>query len=278
MTSPGRLRLSVCVEFLFTGDGSLGVAGAIRQAAAAGVDTVEMWGWRDRDLTEIRRALEDTGVALYALTTDPLLPLGDMRCHPAAFHAFDLSIEAAGYLGCSCLLVTSGDRVAGIPHGESMRAITAALAVYASRAESAGMTVLFEPLNSKVDHPRCAVDRCEAAIEVIDGVNSPALKLLYDFYHGHLMGDAPQDVLGGAVGRLGHIQLSDVPGRNEPGTGAIDWPLELGWILGVGYSGHIGLEFRPSRSSDEAVDRARRLLASLAGRTAEGPRPMQQPR
>ncbi len=257
------------MEFLFVDEHGLGIPGAIRRAAAAGVDTVEMWGWRERDLTEIRRALDDSGVVLSALTIDPLLPLGDSACHPAALDAFSRSVDAAAYLSCSRVLVTSGNRPAGVGDGDSKQAIAVGLAAYASRAEETGVTVLLEPLNSKVDHPECVIDRCPAAIKIIDDIDSPALQLVYDFYHGHVMGDAPQDVLGGAMDRLGHVQLSDVPGRNEPGTGAIDWPLELGWILDAGYNGHFGLECRPSRSSAAAVDRTRGLLDSLESRTAK---------
>jgi hydroxypyruvate isomerase len=259
--SARRLRLSVCVEFLFAADD--GVAGAIRRAAAAGVDTVEMWGWRGRDLVEIRRALDETGVVLHALTMDPLLPLGDQACHTAAFAAFDRSVESAGRLGCSRLLVTSGDKPDGVCDDDAGRAVASALARYASRAEAAGVTVLLEALNSRVDHPRCAIDRGATAIDLVDNIDSPALQIVYDFYHGHVMGEAPQDVLVGGVARLGHVQLSDVPGRNEPGTGRIDWPLELGWILDSGYSGVFGLECRPSRSSAEAVGRTRLLLDAL---------------
>jgi hydroxypyruvate isomerase len=265
VTSPRRRRLSVCVEFLFADDGASGVAGAIRRAAAAGIDTVEMWGWRGRDLMEIRRALDETGVVLHTMTMDPLLPLGDRECHTAALEAFDRSVEAAARLGCSRLLVTSGDRADGHGEEDARQAIATALASYASRAEAAGMTVLLEPLNSRLDHPRCAIDRCATAIDVVDDIDSPALQIVYDFYHGHVMGDAPQDVLGGGLARLGHVQLADVPGRNEPGTGGIDWLLELGWILDSGYSGIFGLECRPSRSSAEAVGRAQHLLDHLAG-------------
>jgi hydroxypyruvate isomerase len=128
------------------------------------------------------------------------------------------------------------------------------------------VTVLLEPLNSKIDHPECVIDRCPAAIEIIDDIGSPALQLVYDFYHGHVMGDAARDVLGSAIGHLGHVQLSDVPGRNQPGTGTIDWPLELGWLLDAGYPGLFGLECRPSRSSADAVEGTRRLLDSVTTR------------
>jgi len=75
--------------------------------------------------------------------------------------------------------------------------MTGVLADCVQQAERCGITILFEPLN-RADHPRCAIARCAEALAVIEEIDDESLFLLYDFYHGHLMGDAPQDVLKGS--------------------------------------------------------------------------------
>jgi hydroxypyruvate isomerase len=262
--------LSVCVEFLFADeDPATTLAERVRRAAEAGAEAVEMWGWRGRDLDALKATLGDSGVSLHAMTMDPLLPLGDLRMGAAVMEAFARSVDAAHRLGCERLIVTSGDRPATIPEADALQATIEVLGECARRAERCGITILFEPLNRAVDHPRCAVARCAEALAIIEAVDQRSLCLLYDFYHGHLMGDPPQDVLQRSIHRLGHVQIADVPGRGEPGSGAIDWALELGWLFDAGYSGTLGLEFHPTGLSSDAFHQTRQLVDAVLRREGQ---------
>jgi hypothetical protein len=65
-------------------------------------------------------------------------------------------------------------------------------------------------------------------------------------YHSVTMAERPEEVLAGRLDLVAHVQIADVPGRHEPGSGTIDWPAVIGWLSASGYAGRIGLEFIPS--------------------------------
>ena len=125
----------------------------------------------------------------------------------------------------------------------------AALRDAAPRAEQAGIVLALENLNSRVDHPGTFLDATTEALDIVDEVGSPGLKLLYDLYHSVTMGEDPSSVLRERLDRVRHVQIADVPGRHEPGSGRIDWPTTLAWLRANGYGGWIGLEYAPSGDS-----------------------------
>ena len=111
--------------------------------------------------------------------------------------------------------------------------------------ESAGITLLIEPINTR-DIPGFFLSGTAQAIEIIDAVGSDNLQLQYDIYHMQIMeGDVAQTIER-QLPRIGHIQLADVPGRHEPGTGTIDFPSLLAQIDRLGYDGWIGCEYVPA--------------------------------
>ena len=115
-------------------------------------------------------------------------------------------------------------------------------------AEETGVTVCVELLNSKVDHKDYHGDRTWFGVEVMQGVDSPRVKLLYDIYHMQVMeGDVIRTIRDTAPW-LGHFHTGGVPGRNE-----LDESQELNWrsvmraIAGTGYQGYVAHEFVPTR-------------------------------
>jgi len=138
-------------------------------------------------------------------------------------------------------------------------AITEALLRAAPIASKAGVRLLLEPLNTRVDHPGYFLDSTAEALEVINDVDDPAVRLLYDLYHSIVMGEDPQQVLAGSGHLVGHVHVADVPGRHEPGTGTIDWPLQLAALRSAEYSGAIGLEYKPSRDTESSLELIRQL-------------------
>jgi hydroxypyruvate isomerase len=82
-------------------------------------------------------------------------------------------------------------------------------------------------------------------LEVIEAVGSPNLKLQYDIYHAQVMEGDLAGIIERNFNRIGHIQLADNPGRNEPGTGEITWPFLFRHIDGLAYDSWIGCEYRP---------------------------------
>ena len=89
------------------------------------------------------------------------------------------------------------------------------------------------------------IDRASA--EDVDNV-----RLLFDIYHLAVNGDDVDAAIDATAGRIGHVQIADAPGRNEPGTGTLDIDYYLGRLAATGYGGWIGLEYKPSWKSADS--------------------------
>lgn len=241
------LPYSVCIEVLFTEAGP--PAERIRAAASAGFDAVEMWEWSSKDLGAIGSALEDTGLALTGMLCEPVARLVDPATHQHWLEGVSRSLETAVRLGAEALVVQSGESRIAVPREEQRRALTLALSRGAERVAGSGVRLLLEPLNTRIDHPGTFLDRTAEALDIVDAVARPELRLLYDVYHSVTMGETPQRVLDGAVDRVGHLHLADVPGRHQPGSGGLPWDAVLSWIESQGYGGHVGLEYWPTEDT-----------------------------
>jgi hydroxypyruvate isomerase len=90
------------------------------------------------------------------------------------------------------------------------------------------------------------IDRVQAAYDV------PNLGLLADLYHLAVNGDDVDRVIADHTDRVAHVQIADAPGRNEPGTGTLPLDQQLSALAANGYTGWVGLEYKPSTSTDES--------------------------
>jgi hydroxypyruvate isomerase len=237
-------ELSACIEWLFSEAGD-SFEQRIRAARDAGVPAVEFWGWRERDLVGIARVLGDTGVEVTAFATDPEVPLADPGAHDAAVCAIAESAEAAARIGCRNLIVVSGDRDERLAHETQRAAMVATLERAAPLAAARDVSLLLEPLNTRVDHIGTFLDSTAEGFAIVDEVAAPNVKLLFDVYHSVVMGERLTDVLGSRIEEVGHLHIADAPGRHEPGSGRIDWPATFAWLSQQGYEGRIGLEYEP---------------------------------
>ena len=154
------------------------------------------------------------------------------------------AIEYATALGCkqvNCL--------AGIPPkdaaAEKVRAtFVSYLKFAAEKLAAAGIRLLIEPCNSR-DIPGFYLNRSRQALDIIDEVGSSNLLLQYDIYHMQIMEGDLAPTIERNLAAIAHMQLADNPGRNEPGTGEINYPFLFDFIDRVGYQGWIGCEYKP---------------------------------
>ena len=159
----------------------------------------------------------------------------------------ELMIPAAAAAGVPNIVCFSGNR-AGLSDGEGIANCIAGLKRITPTAERAGVTLCLELLNSKVDHRDYQADHTAWGVEVVKGVNSPRLKLLYDIYHMQIMeGDVVRTIRTYAP-HIAHYHTGGVPGRNE-----IDDTQELNYhrvaqaIADTGFAGYLAHEFVPKR-------------------------------
>jgi len=255
-------RLSACLEWLFA-EGDPPLADRVDGAAEAGLRQVEFWYWRERDVDELYRRASGLGVRIGAIVTDPAA-LGDEASHRQWFEGVEESADTARRLGVDVLVASAGNRLPSVPLVEQLACLHRALSGGAAIAERSGVRLAVEPLNDRVDHRGTLLTGTDMALEVLDGITADAIGVLWDVYHGSVQGEELSLVPKRLGSRLAYVQVADNPGRHEPGTGQIDWPSVLTAVEGAGYTGPIGLEYRPTMPSDQSVARTAAVLASCS--------------
>jgi hydroxypyruvate isomerase len=137
------------------------------------------------------------------------------------------------------------------------------LKAIAPYAEEKNITLSLEPLNVLVDHAGYYLVTSEQGFQVIDEVGSPQIKLLYDIYHQQITEGNILATICANMDKIGHLHVADVPGRQEPGTGELNYQNIFSRIADSDYQGYVGLEFKPSTTSEEALAKVLKI-AGLA--------------
>jgi hydroxypyruvate isomerase len=159
----------------------------------------------------------------------------------------EVMIPKAAAAGVPNIVVFSGNR-AGLSDGEGIANCIAGLERVTPTAERHGVTLCLEMLNSKVDHKDYQADHTAWGVQVVQGVGSPRLKLLYDIYHMQIMEGDVIATIRANFQHIAHFHTGGVPGRAE-----IDETQELNYrrvmqaIADLGYTGFVGQEFVPKR-------------------------------
>ena len=164
------------------------------------------------------------------------------------------AIEQAAANQIRQVIFFSGNSL-GQDKAEGLKNCIRATKAMAKTAEEAGVTLVFEMLNS-FDHADYQADRSAYGFELVKAVNSPCVKVLYDVYHMHRMGeDVGKDILAN-LPLIAHIHVAGNPGRNYPGQDQkIDYRRLVGAVQRAGYQGCWGMEFLPGpRGIEELCD------------------------
>ena len=249
--------LAPCIEWHFADLPEL--ADRIRASADAGYSHVEFHLWRDKNLPAIADALTETGVKLSGVCVDPRRSIVDPAEHGEMLSAVSETIAATASLGAPPLIVASGFRVEGLSEQEHFDNAVTVLRQAARLAERAGITLLLEPLNTKLFAAMYLVST-KTGLDIVEAVGSPNLRLLYDIWHSATMGEDMAEVLAGRIDLVAHVQVADMTERHEPGTGSIDWTRAMQTLDALGYGGGIGLEYFPTLPMDQSLDLTRRTL------------------
>lgn len=238
-------RISVCVEMVYDDEP---FHERIPRAAAVGADAVEFWDWREKDLEALETAADEADIPLIGCTAGGTLTDPDQV--DDAVETIRESIQTAADLGVSALIATTGPDQDGLDREIQHETIVEVLSRVAADAEDAGVTIVLEPLNTAVDHPGYYLTSSAEGFEIVDEVDSPNVKLLYDVYHQQITeGNLIQTITENAD-RIGHFHIADVPGRHEPGTGELDYEAIFAAIDDTDYDGYVGCEFSPSDDTD----------------------------
>jgi hydroxypyruvate isomerase len=173
-----------------------------------------------------------------------------VECHQNV----DTALAYARALDCPRLHLMPGKIPAGADPRFYKDTFLENLAHAADRAAGEGITILLEPINSKIDMPGYFYSTTDAACAMIDQCGRPNVKLQYDIYHMQIMEGDLARTIERLMPRIGHMQLADNPGRGEPGTGEINFPWLLQRIDRLGYDGWIGCEYIPVADTVAGLD------------------------
>ena len=235
-------------------------------AASAGFRGVEYLFPYGYDKDQLRERLERYGLTQVLHN----LPAGDFNagdrgvaCDPARVAEFQdgvgEGIRYATALGCKQVNCLVGVPPAGVDADRCRETIVSNLRFAAPELESAGVGLVIEPLNTR-DVPGFYLTHSDQARSIIDEVGSPNLHLQYDIYHMQIMEGDLARTIEANLDIIRHFQLADNPGRNEPGTGEINYPFLFDFLDGIGYDGWIGCEYRPATTTEAGLGWVARYL------------------
>lgn len=248
--------LAVCSEMVYTDLPHLERVARIHERGFA----VEIWDWTGKDAA----ALRATGARFTSMTG---YVTGDLVTPEGAddlLRTAEESIRFAGELGCPTLNVHgTGLGEGGIPvtpvevvTGDMWLAAVATLTRLAELSERHDVTYVIENLNLEVDHPGTPFARAADTLALVRAVGSPHLRMNLDLYHAQIGEGNLVELVRRAVPYVGEVQVADVPGRCEPGTGEVRWPFVAQALAEAGYEGVVAMEAWASDPSVAGSERA----------------------
>ncbi len=158
------------------------------------------------------------------------------------------AIEYARALGCRQVNCLAGIAPADGDPAELHSVFVDNLRYAADALAKQHIRLLIEPINTR-DIPGFFLNGTEQAVQIISEVGSENLFIQYDIYHMQIMEGDLAPTMKKHLDRIAHIQLADNPGRNEPGTGEINYPFLFRYLDEIGYRGWIGCEYKPKTTT-----------------------------
>ena len=163
------------------------------------------------------------------------------------------AIEYATALGCRQVNCLAGIAPEGADPEVLRSTFVSNLSYAARRLGENNIRLLIEPINTTVDMPGFYLSTTAQALDILKAVGSDNLAIQYDIYHMQIMEGDLARTLQNNLSSIKHIQMADTPGRNEPGTGEINYPFLFSFLDRIGYQGWIGCEYRPATTTTEGL-------------------------
>lgn len=170
------------------------------------------------------------------------------------------AIEYAKALNCRQVNCLVGIAPAGVDAGTLHRTVVENLRYAATQLKQAGIRLLIEPINT-YDIPGFYLNTTQQALDLIESVGADNLFVQYDVYHAQRTEGELAKTVERHLAKIAHIQVADNPGRNEPGTGEINYPWLFKHLDRIGYDGWIGCEYKPAADTRAGLDWIARLAA-----------------
>jgi hydroxypyruvate isomerase len=250
-------RFAANLTMLFTEHAFLDRFEAAAKAGFTAVEFLFPYGFQAAD---IKQRLDANGLTLVLHN----LPAGDwdagergIACLPDRVEEFRAgvvrAIEYAKVLGVPQLNCLAGKAPAGVDASTLRRTFVTNLRFAAAELDKAGLRLLIEPINN-YDIPGFWLNNTALAVSVLDEVGAANASVQYDIYHAQRYEGELAATMTKYLARIGHIQLADNPGRNEPGTGEINYAFLFKHLDRIGYAGWIGCEYKPATTTEAGLN------------------------
>jgi hydroxypyruvate isomerase len=260
VVEPPPYTLSINIETMFPR--TMSKADRIRMVAANGFKAYSFWSANAEDRAAMAKAQQETGLTCVSIVGSG--PSGGTTGFTRPGQADVLlneireRVQIAQEFGKPDLITFVGLYQNAVPWDVQRAGIVDGLKRAGDIAAAGGVTITFEPLS---DQPRRALDRVQEAYPVIAEVNHPNIKVCFDIYHlqrteGNIVVNMRR---GFAENLIKVVQIGDVPGRLEPGTGELNYPFILRELRKLGYSGYLDTEMGTSSTPEHAMGVIRQL-------------------
>ncbi|MDV3249855.1 hydroxypyruvate isomerase family protein [Devosia sp. BK] len=237
-------------------------------AATDGFEAVEYVGAYDQDPAELRSLLHQHGLSQALFN----LPAGNwaagergIACHPNRIEDFrqgiDKAIEYAEATKCTQVNCLAGIAPAGVDRSALESVLIDNLKYAAPRLADRGIKLLLEPINTR-DIPGFLINSTDDYERIAAAVGHTNLYLQYDFYHMQVVQGDLLPTFSRLQSHIAHVQIADNPGRNEPGTGEINYPNIFKALDEADYAGWVGAEYRPKAGTSDGLNWLRDWRAS----------------
>lgn len=202
------------------------------------------------DQTEMARALQQRGMTMGVFVASmpkwsdfrPLLGGNDDADREGFLANIRSSVDVAKRLNSKHMTIVTGFMDRKLPIGIQTGRVIDVLRRAAEIYEPHGLVMVMEPLNTLVNHPGVFMSTVPQGYAVARAVNSPAIKVLADLYHEQIQAGNLINTLDTCWSEIGYVQFGDNPGRDEPGTGEINYRNIVRWLRAKNYAGVIGME------------------------------------
>jgi hydroxypyruvate isomerase len=247
----------------------------LETAARAGLQSVELIGeyaqWSDADVARVKKTASSFGLGMDTLICSPdwgKRPVS--MVDPAQREAFLADVRnAIGYarkLDVPQIILMSGNAIVGRTHEGQYASLLEGAKRAGDLAAEAKLTMIVEPLNSLINHKGFFLTTCTEGLKLIREVDNPHVRLLFDLYHEQVQQGNVIRTLTEAAPEVAVFHVADNPGRNDPGTGEMNYPNIYKAIQKTGFAGYLTMEYLPAgeqvASLTKAVDGFRAAIAA----------------
>ena len=222
------------------------------RAAQAGFSSVEFWEHdkNNRNMNAVAALARKLNLNIVQFTGWGGPSLADTSNHNDFIETMKRVTEIAYQLNAPMFTVVGHQTMKTIPQAESLANLSLALEKAAPILEDAKKMLILEPFNP-VDHPGHFLNGSADALRICREIDSPFIKINWDLYHMQLTEGNIVDNLYAGIDQVGYIQVADIPGRHQPGSGELNYNFIFNAIDAIGYKGPIGLECWPENNDEK---------------------------